>query len=297
MSALTLSDALSRAAGHGLSLDEAGAAAVDSGLDFFVVMASDAAGIRWVLRLPRRDDVVASVDTEARLLDLVAEHLTVAVPDWRIRGEDLVAYPMLPGSPGLTIGDDGPEWHVDPGSRRYAVDLGRILADLHRVPVEEARGTGVPVRSPDEVREQWRENVEAVAAEFTVEDRMLARWRRWIDDDSFWPERTVLTHGEIYPAHTTLDVEGSIVGILDWTTARVDDPARDLMHQHMTAPQETFELTLGAYEQAGGHLWPRVREHCGEYVAAAPVGYALFAMTTGSDSHRRSAQTMLDVGL
>lgn len=33
-----------------------------------------------------------------------------------------------------------------------------------------------------------------------------------------------MTHGEIYPAHVLFDEAGTINGVLDWTTARSDDP-------------------------------------------------------------------------
>ena len=75
-----------------------------------------------------------------------------------------------------------------------------------------------------------------------------------------------MTHREIYPAHVLFDEYGTITGVLDWTTARVDDPARDLAAQYGAGGEEMLQATLAVYEQAGGHVhraWPPRPGACG----------------------------------
>src|SRR5690606_170167 len=184
------------------------------------------------------------------------------VPSSKVRSPELVAYPALPGAPGLTFDASGAlDWRLDLTSRRYAESFGGLLAELHRADVGEARAAGLVLEEPAEVRERWRKEIAVVAAEFTVADDLHRRWRAWLDDDSFWPTWSVFTHGELYPAHVLIDADDSVTGVLDWTTAKVSDPARDFAFQRGMVSPELFDLTLRAYVAAGGRVWPRLADH------------------------------------
>jgi aminoglycoside phosphotransferase (APT) family kinase protein len=102
----------------------------------------------------------------------------------------------------------------------------------------------------------------------------------------------VLTHGELYPAHVLTEGDARIVGVLDWTTAKVGDPAADFALHHMIAGA-SFELAVRAYEEAGGRPLPRLEERCAAILAAGPVGYGVFALTTGRPEHREAAAAQL----
>ncbi|WP_047870951.1 macrolide 2'-phosphotransferase [Nocardiopsis sp. RV163] len=285
------------AAAHGLHLSARGATVNEAGLDYRVVMARDTNGREWVLRVPRRADVTEGMTAEKRVLDLVAPVLAedgVAVPDWRVRSPELIAYPALPGAPGLTLTDAGePVWHMDPASPDYAERLGRLLARLHSISPERAGAAGVEVRTPARVRQAWRDDIARVSEAFTVSPALTGAWRAWLDDDTCWPERTVMTHGEIYPAHVLLDGEGAVTGVLDWTTARVDDPARDLSAQYGAAGEEMLRATLTAYERAGGHVHPGLAAQARHLWDASPIGYALYALTTGAAADLAAAAAVL----
>lgn len=291
-------DVLALAATHGLHLSAQDATAVEAGLDYRVVMAADPAGRRWVLRRPRRPDVSAGMAAEARILDLVRPVLAadgVAVPDWRVRETDLIAYPALPGAPGLTLSAAGePVWHMDPASPDYAARLGRLLARLHAVDPDEAAAAGVEVRTPAQVRRAWADDVARVRAAFPVAPALSDAWEAWLADDSCWPVRTVMTHGEIYPAHVLLADDGTFTGVLDWTTARVDDPARDLAAQYGAAGEEMLHVTLEAYGAAGGDVHPGLAAQARHLWEASPIGYALYALTTGADADAAAARAVLD---
>ncbi len=103
-----------------------------------------------------------------------------------------------------------------------------------------------------------------------------------------------MTHGEIYPAHVLLAEDGTITGVLDWTTARVDDPARDLSAQYGAGGEEMLQATLTAYEQAGGRTHPGLAAQAKHLWHAFPVGYALYALTTGAETDLATAAGMLN---
>lgn len=285
---------------HDLELDPDSLEIEELGLDFRVAIGTTAATAsspeptRWVLRIPRRDDVLSRAEVEARALAWIGPQLGIAVPDWRIHSPELIAYPLLPGRPALTLDDSGtPHWHVDMSSRVYAASLGDFLAQLHGLDAEHARSLGLEHRDPAQVRERWREDIDRVAAEFTVAPRLLERWSAWLEEDSFWPGHSVLVHGEVYPGHTLVDGE-RLSAVLDWTTAAVGDPARDLMFHQSVAPAEIFEVLLEHYERGGGRTWPRLAEHCTEMLAASAVAYGLYALQTRESAHLEAAAMELN---
>ncbi|SMY12910.1 macrolide 2'-phosphotransferase [Brevibacterium jeotgali] len=282
------------ASDHGLDLDPTTITVNEMGLDFRVVIARTVTGDWWTLRFPRRPDVLGRADVENRLLRRVAPHLSVSVPDWRIHSPDLIAYPLLPGEPGLTLTEQGePRWHTDVSSDAYSETLGDFLSELHGIDPAEVTGTGIEVRTPAQEREKWREDIDRVAAEFEVAEHLTRRWDAWLQEDSYWPQWSVLTHGEIYPAHT-LVVDDAITAVLDWTTAAVGDPARDFVFHRVSASPNAFAQTVTRYGAAGGRVWPRFADHCTEMFSANAVGYGLYAVETGDPAHREAAAAQLN---
>lgn len=264
------------------------------GLDFQVAIAEAVDGGSWVLRIPRRPDASARAAVEGRFLTAIAPHLSIAVPDWQIHSEDLIAYPLLPGSPGLTIDDGGaPQWHFDLESPEYAASLGSVLAELHTVDPAAVRDSGIPEYSPAEVRQRKRDDIDRVAAEFEVAPTLLRRWTAWLDDDSYWPTFTTVTHGEVYPAHQLMDGDVNL-SILDWTTAAIGDPARDFMFHHASVSASAFDATTARYVEAGGRVWPRFAEHCGELYSTSSVELGLFALQTEEPELMDAARAQLN---
>ena len=103
----TAAELLALAARHDLHLLADDAHVDTTGLDFLVVHARDAAGTWWIVRTPRRPDVYASSQVEARVLALVGPRLPVAVPEWRVHSPELIAYPRIAGTPAVTVTPEG----------------------------------------------------------------------------------------------------------------------------------------------------------------------------------------------
>ena len=280
---------------HGLRLEQDSLRVTEAGLDFRVVFATAADGTDWILRIPRRDDVADGIDAEARILDLVGSRLDTAVPEWRIRTRDLIAYPALPGEPGLTLDSAGePVWHFDVEDPRYAKSLGTLIGRLHSIERSAAKAAGAPIQTPDEVRTEWSTRLNQVAGEFTIAAGLRRQWDSWLDDDDLWPDTTVFTHGELYPAHLLLDPQTRVVGVLDWTTAKVSDPAVDFMYHAMIAEHDAFQIAVNAYEAVTGSVPSNLQERCAAIVAAGPLNYAAYALTTGDASHAETAASQLN---
>lgn len=284
------------ATSHGLKLKPDTLSVNEAGLDYRVVMARDLEDTLWVLRIPRREDVSAKLAEEKKILDFIGPRLGVAVPQWQVADRNLIAYRALPGKPGLTLdpASGEPVWHFDQTSPVYARQFGQLLQRMHAIDVEDARRAGLVVETPEQARATWAAEIARVTQAFDVAPDLTQRWQRWLGDDSYWPRVVAMTHGEIYPAHVLLAPDDTITGVLDWTTAKVGDPARDFVFQKMLGVDAVFDATVDAYVKAGGQVWDRLGDHCVELLAATPVAYALYALTTGQPEHRAAAQAQLN---
>ncbi len=52
------------------------------------------------------------------------------------------------------------------------------------------------IRTPTQARQKVADDVDRVRREFVVNDKRLHRWQRWLDDDSSWPDFSVVVHGD-----------------------------------------------------------------------------------------------------
>jgi aminoglycoside phosphotransferase (APT) family kinase protein len=175
----------------------------------------------WIFRFPRRAGVAERIRVEAALLPELAPTLPAPVPrfDVAVFGEvSFVGYRKLPGEP-LVHGFDEPEL-----GRR----LGAFIAAVHRFPTARAVDLGVP--SPE-----WLGELRAFVA--TLEERVVpllygpevARARRLFDDflGGGGDFDQVLLHADLGPEHV-LHRGSELTGVLDWSDARIGDPALDL---------------------------------------------------------------------
>jgi aminoglycoside phosphotransferase (APT) family kinase protein len=285
---------LAAAARQGLQLRSEQTDFDKMGLDFLVVHAHDEADRAWILRTPRRPDVVASAAIEARILRGVAPHLPVPVPDWQVHTPELIAYPRLAGQPAVTVEASGPVWHViDPRapSPRFIGSMARFYAALQAVD----RIPGVPVDDVHELRHGLARAAEATRAVLEPPEHLWARWQRWLADDSYWPAHVALAHGDLHPGHMLLSPDGTLCGVLDWTEARFTDPALDLAMFHGCFGRTVLDEMLAAFAAAGGHTWPRLAEHAVEWWSFLPVRGAEWALRASNPDVIAFARAQLQV--
>jgi macrolide phosphotransferase len=294
----TMEDLLSAARAAGLALTSEDLEFDESGADFLVVHAVDERGVRWVVRTPRRDEVLERATLEFRALRLVGARLPVAVPDWRVFTAQAIAYPRLPGEPAAVVDFDagGYVWRFDPSlaPAAFLETLARAIAALHGVESAAAAEAGLVVLKPREVREEWARRMDRARGTLDVPGPVWRRWQTWIENEGFWPEQTALVHGDLHPGHILVDDQHRVTGLLDWTEARVADPAQDFVLLVATLGHGPFESLLRSYEAAGGRVWPRMAAHIVEAWSAYPAVVADFATETGEDAHRKLAQALVD---
>lgn len=285
---------------NGLMIEEASIQFNESGLDFQVVLATDADGVRWILRLPRREDVLLSVDKEKQTLELVAPLLSVEVPRWTICTDELIAYRALSGVPAGTINPEAKAyvWEIDLANvpNQFYESLAKGIVSLHQVSVEKVRAVGLPVKTAKEVRVEMKHRMDAVKKEFGVDQTLWERWQSWLHNDEIWMQETVLTHGELHAGHILINAQAQVTGFIDWTEASVTDPARDFVAHYRTFGQDALNKLISAYAEAGGHTWSKMADHVIELNATVAVDVAEFALKSGLDEYRQMAIQMLCTG-
>ncbi|MED1676579.1 macrolide 2'-phosphotransferase MphK [Bacillus subtilis] len=282
---------------QGLTVHSENAQLNETGMDFQVVFAKDDTGMPWVLRKPRRSDVVERASAEGITLAFLSANLTADVPDWRIHTPELIAYPMLKGMPaaGIDLEQKQYVWNMDhqPPSDDFVRTLAGILAELHGTDQISAGQSGIEVIRPEDFRQMTADSMVDVKNKLGVSTTLWERWQKWIDDDAYWPGFSSLIHGDLHPPHILIDQNERVTGLLDWTEAKVADPAKDfVLYQTIFGEKETARL-LEYYDQAGGRKWAKMQEHISEMQAALEI--AKFALQTQQEEHVNMALEALGV--
>ncbi|WP_440895461.1 macrolide 2'-phosphotransferase [Amphibacillus sp. Q70] len=285
---------------HDLCLKEDTIQFNESGLDFQVAYGIDESEVEWILRIPRREDVMPRTKMEKQALDLVKEQTkSFQVPNWVIYTDELIAYQKLDGVPAGTIDHDigNYVWEIDINHvpEAFHNSLGKVLAELHSVPSEKAEELGIVVQTPEEVRNSMEQRMNDVRAKFGVDEKLWNRWQAWVNDDDMWPKETRLIHGDIHAGHTMIDPEANVTGLIDWTEAKVADISNDFVFNYKAFGEEGLEALITAYQQAGGYSWPKMKDHIIELDAAYAVAIAEFALISGVHEYEQMAKKALGV--
>jgi aminoglycoside phosphotransferase (APT) family kinase protein len=212
---------------------------IGDGWDSDVFLVDD----EWIVRVARRTKVAERMRPEPALLDALAPMLPVDVPRFEAVGPGWVAYRRIQG------------WSITSGAS--ALPVAEFLAALHTFPVDRAASLGVEAGG-------WREAMLAELDEFDLRvaplleppERRLARarFREYLDDDASFGFRPALVHADLGPEHLLCDPD-RLVGVIDWTDARIGDPALDFAWLlHGLGSDFAAELLAGYASQADAGL-------------------------------------------
>ena len=218
-----------------------------TGDDFDIAAVVDDRGREWTVRAPTKAAVGAAQESELAVMRNLRDATRCTLP-FEVpapagfadlpEGGRAVVYPHLRGHV-LHPGELGP----GPG---LAASLGRALAALHDVPRSVIEDAGLPVYEAAEYRDRRMAELDRAAATGHVPPRLLTRWERAIEDVGRWRFQACVTHGDLVAEHVLADGE-EIVGILDWSQAKVADPADDLAWVAVGADEAALDSVLEAY--------------------------------------------------
>lgn len=183
----------------------------DDGFDFKVVIADD----RWVVRIPRREQVVPALEREVALLPELAAALPVEVPRFEHVSLEppFVVYPFIVGTPLRDEDSDG---------------VRAFLEALHGL-----RTTVLPpVDWVQAFRDQCKEFERLALPLLDVDERPRAL-ALFAEVESLVGFEPVPIHGDLGSDHLLVR-GGKLAGVIDWGDARLGDPALDyswLLHE------------------------------------------------------------------
>ncbi|WP_042150035.1 macrolide 2'-phosphotransferase [Paucisalibacillus sp. EB02] len=284
---------------YGLQIIEETIKFNESGLDFLVAFSEDQNGNEWILRIPRRDDVMERTIVENNVLDLVHRHVAFQVPVWSIYDKELIAYKKLNGVPAGTIDPEIQNyiWEMDYENvpEQFHQTLAQTLASLHNIPGEEARRAGLIIHTAEEARASMKERMEKVKAKFGVAEDLWTRWQTWLNNKDIWPQTTGLIHGDLHAGHTMIDENTNVTGLIDWTEAKVTDVSHDFVFHFQAFGEEALDKLIYYYREAGGIYWAGMKEHIMESISAYPVAVAEFAIISGLEEYDEMARNLLGV--
>jgi aminoglycoside phosphotransferase (APT) family kinase protein len=210
----------------------------------------------WVFRFPKHGDAETLLAVELAIVPALAGRLPIAIPDFRFLGQPATVYPRsfagyrkLPGIPGILF---------DPSLlplTRIASQLGRFLACLHTVPLDDPALSIAP-------RENAKTEIADARAEALDEFRHvrdaaapgapLDAWRAFLEAGvtvaAFDDVTEALVHNDFALEHVLLDeTTFEVTAIIDWSDMAIADPANDFMGAFHWGGEPFFTQLAAAY--------------------------------------------------
>lgn len=221
--------------------------------DFDVTGVLDGDGRTWVVRCPRHQAAGAALEGEVALLQVLA----AAGDDGDLpfetprpagfaplpEGGRAMVYRSLSGRPA-------PLAELASGSS-LTMSIAAAIAALHRLETEIVADAGLPIYDAEGYRKLRLSELDSAAQTGLVPTVLLKRWEEALENIAVWRFLPVVTHGDLASEHV-LVTDGEVVAMLDFTDARVADPADDLAWIVAEAPEESIEFFLDVYSRERG---------------------------------------------
>jgi aminoglycoside 2''-phosphotransferase len=221
-----------------------------------------------VYRFARNEQAVHDLVQEAAILDLVRQHVTIPVPAFEIKDRDFVTYPFLAGDPLfrntiLRLPSDRQE--------HLAQQLARFLREMHAIPVTRLHDKHIHRSGGRQTQAEWLALYDDVRRELFP--LMYRSTRSWVDahfeplvqHPDWLAFQPALIHDDLAQYHILYDAENrSISGIIDFGTAGLGDPARDVAIL-VNVYGESFVQRMARFDDRLPSLIDRARFYAGTF--------------------------------
>ncbi len=217
----------------------------------------------WVFRFPRRAVAARLIETEARILPLIAPRLPLRVPVPSFVATPTAEYPwpflgyaVLPGTPLSRSRLRGRD------EAACASGLGEFLRALHAIDAQPLVAAGLPGDTigrldHERMRPKFVERLCALQAAGLVRDgAALTAFLDRIAPVGPRPDRLAVVHGDLYARHVLVDERLRPAGVIDWGDVHRGDPALDLAFAFSAISRRA----RGAFFAAYGAVDPRTLE-------------------------------------
>ncbi|GAA1936935.1 hypothetical protein GCM10009775_31140 [Microbacterium aoyamense] len=253
-------------------------------------------GRRVVVRVPAEADAATELAAEARALRALTPGVRGLLP---FRAPELLGETGLGDSRAIVV-DFLPGYRVDaahlPSGRGAATSLGAALAALHGLPLSIVRTEGLPVRTPQQIRDDVSRLIDRADATRVLPRALRDRWNRAVDAQELWRfESAVVLGGAGAASFLFEDIEGEpeVTGLLDWHGLSVGDPATDL--QWLASAPAAADDVYAAYVAASGRAPDgRTRERARMYAELEFAKWLIHGHDTGRADVVDDAKALLE---
>ena len=205
-----------------------------------------------IFRFPRRQLAAPLLSAERRLLPLIAQNVSLPVPEPTYLGVAANGYPWEFAGYRRIPGKTACEASLTDKERiALAEPLGRFLSELHGIPVEEAarRGAeGDTIGRLDFVKRLplARKMLARFASSLPFDSKRL---ERLLDaaPPTYLSRRDAVVHGDLYGRHLLVDEAKSLCGAIDWGDCHIGDRAIDLLPAFTLLPPEARGCFFDVY--------------------------------------------------
>lgn len=234
----------------------------------------------YVFRFPRRQIAAPLVETEGRLLPMLAPRLPLPIPAPTFLGRPADGYPWPFIGHALISGRTACAAALDEEQRtRLAEPLAHFLAALHATPAEEAarHGAGPDTFARLDItrrRPSPRELLDPLSRRGEIADPRPLLALLDAGPPAYVPRSDVLVHGDLYARHLLVDADDRLAGVIDWGDIHLGDPAADLMIAHTFLPPAAHDAFRHAYGTIADTTW-RIARLRGLWHTLAVLDYGL----------------------
>lgn len=223
----------------------------EPGADFDVVGIVDAEGRRWIVRAPRHDTAGAEMEGEVALLGELADAVDRGLLPFDVPRP--AGFAPLPEGGRAMLYRELVGHRLDPAALTPAsallAHLVASIGALHELPGAIVRTAGLPDYDSDGYRQRRLAELDEAARSGHLPARLMRRWEQALEDVGLWRFATTPVHGDLAPEHVLVDA-GAVVGIVDWSDARVADPADDLAWLLAQIPVDSADTVMELYGRA-----------------------------------------------
>lgn len=228
---------------------------------------------RWIFRFPRRPEVAAALEREARVLPVLARTMPFDVPDPRLTGnfdgQPYMAYRKLPGMPYVR-GDD-------------VESVADALRALHSFPADEA----AELIGMEPTIDPWVDGYVELRARAATEivpllggevaDALDAAFDQFLATD--WAAVTpTLVHHDLGAEHILMDRETRrLNAIIDFGDVSIGDPTIDFVGLRITAGARLTKRAIASYGGAVDEARMRF------YVQIGALHAVIYGQVVGDD--------------
>ncbi len=226
------------------------------------------AGGTFMFRLGRNARSAQGYERELKLLPALAPHLPLSIPHPRWYAPPspdfpfgALGYPKIAGT-SLHLA------HLTPSTRPSLVNgIARFLVALHAFPVCEAVSLGIPVWDAQaEAREREADTLALLRKRLTPgEWTRVAAWLWEFQKDPVMADsQPSLIHGDLWYENALVDQDATLVGIIDFESARAGDVAQDFATLRYLGDDFAADV-LQAYTLGGGQPGQNIAQRIDRY--------------------------------